>query len=132
MFVWICDCTYRSDAAVPQEPRTSGGQEIRTRIPRVKVKNGIDEGSQYDTVSDYQSVYTDASGSMCSSGLALDIGKGIKKKNKKKRSQKKSQICWPEIRMLLAGVLTISLVIDLESKYSKICTMKILSLFLGG
>ena len=34
--------------------------------------------------------------------------------------------------MLLAGVLTISLVIDLESKYSKICTMKILSLFLGG
>ena len=34
--------------------------------------------------------------------------------------------------MLLAGVLTISLVIDLESKYSKICTHKNSKPILGG
>ena len=55
-------------------------------MPRVKQTNIIDEGtsSQYETVSDYQSVYTDASGSIYNNNLAVD-GKGNKKRNKKKK-----------------------------------------------
>jgi hypothetical protein len=45
---------------------------------------------------------------------------------------KKSQNCWPEIRVLLAEVLAIHLVIDLESNILRIAPINILSLFLGG
>ena len=51
----------------------------------MKEKNITDEGasSQYETVSDYQSVYTDASGSMYNN-LAVD-GRGNKKRTRKKK-----------------------------------------------
>jgi len=45
---------------------------------------------------------------------------------------KKSQNCWPEIRVLLAEVLAIYLVIDPESNILRFAPLNILSLFLGG
>ena len=87
--------THRSEQNTPIQPK-SPAREIRTRVPRVKqidiVRENEDSFSQSESVSDLNSVYTDASGSFYSNNHNHLLGNDKnRKKNKKKKKRKSSR-----------------------------------------